>query len=293
EMGMAESDKAKRSVVQDAPFLAALTPFAAWAFGLHLLGGASSVGRVVAATVFAVGVALWLKPWRDMPVWSHVAPLAAWFALMAGLGEPPAAWKYAVRVALGLLLLVAARPWRGYPAARIRNLPLAFGIGMLVFVIWVFPESPWLAERAPGLYRFYVRYLVGLIPFGQMPEPLTAFPYAPEICGWPMALVRLAGSAVVISIIEEFFYRGFLYRWMLGNKFLEVDPGRRDWTTLLIISLVFASSHNQWFAALLCGWLYGWLYIKTRDIWAPCFAHIVTNFVLGLYVLTTGAYHFW
>lgn len=287
-----EARAAEEAQPDEVPFWAHLAPFAAWAFLLHVLGDPAP-WKHVAAVGAAIGLAFHLRPWRDMPTWSHVAPFAAWIAVMAGLGDPPAAWKYAVRAALGLALLLGTRPWRGYPAPRLRHVPLAVGVGLFVFVLWVFPESPWVAERAPGLHRFYVRFLVGLWPFGRMPEPLTEFPYAPEACGWALTLVRLAGSAFVIATIEEFFWRSFLYRWMLGPKFMEVDPGRFDGQVLLMVSAVFAVAHEQWFAGLLAGLIYGMLYIRTRDIWAAVIAHVVTNLVLGLYVLHTGLYHFW
>ncbi len=269
-----------------------LAPFGIWVFLLHVLGDPTPWTHAVALAA-GLGAAAWLRPWRDAATWSHVAPFVAWIALMMGLDEPAAAWKYATRTALGLGLLLAGRPWRWYTPPRLRHVPAALGVGLLVFVIWVFPESPWMAERAPGFYRFYVRFLVGLWPFGQMPEPLTEFPYAPETCGWLLTLVRLGGSAFVIAAIEEFFWRSFVYRWMLGNDFLKVDPGRLDVQALVLVSVVFAVAHEQWFAGFLAGLAYGLLFIRTRDIGAAILAHVVTNLVLGLYVLRTGLYHFW
>lgn len=277
------------------PIWTHLAPFAAWAFLRHILGDPAPWKDIVCIAA-AVSLAGYLRPWRDAATWAHVSPFAAWIALMMGLGEPTAI-GYAMRTCAGLGFLLASRPWRWYSRPRIRNLPAAFLVGMLVFAIWVFPESPWMSERAPGVYRFYVRFLVGLWPFGKMPEISTtlpsASPFAPETCGWAFTLIRLGGSALVIAAIEEYFWRSFLYRWMMGSDFLKVDPGRLEWSTLLIVSLVFASAHEQWFAGLLCGLAYGLLFIRTRDIGAAIFAHMVTNFVLGLYVLTTGLYHFW
>ena len=120
-----------------------------------------------------------------------------------------------------------------------------------------------------------------------------SIPYAPEICGWPLTLIRLAGSAFVISVIEEFFWRGFLYRWTLGGDFLRVDAGRLGWSRFLIVAAVFGFEHNEWLAGFVAGLAYGWLYVRTRDIWAACFAHAVTNLALGVYVLKTGAFFFW
>jgi membrane protease YdiL (CAAX protease family) len=43
----------------------------------------------------------------------------------------------------------------------------------------------------------------------------------------------------------------------------------------------------------LCGLLFTWLMVKTRDIWAAILAHAVTNGLLGWYAVQTGAYWFW
>jgi hypothetical protein len=163
---------------------------------------------------------------------------------------------------------------------------LAVGFG--VWGLWTFFESSWCPV---ALSDFYVKWAVR--PLGEPRAVVTVILYAPEICGWPLALVRLAGSALVISVIEEFFWRGFLYRWMLGGDFIRVDAGRFDFGRFLLVAVVFGFEHNEWLAGVAAGLAYGWLYVKTRDIWAAVAAHAVTNLALGLYVLKTGAWQFW
>ncbi len=218
---------------------------------------------------------------------SHVAPFVAWLFLMHMLGDP-AGWKYAVRSVTCLGLLVWLRPWRWYGGLRIRNLIPAFAVGVAVFIAWVGPESAWM-DRWPAAKDLYLRWAV--LPFGKLPEPLTQFPYAPETCGWALSLSRLLGSALVIAVIEEFFWRGFLYRWMLGREFLKVDLGRFDAVMFIAIAVLFGLEHDRWLAGIVAA--YGFLLLRTRDIWAAAAAHVVTNFLLGLYVLATGAYSFW
>lgn len=222
--------------------------------------------------------------------WAHIVPFVAWLFLMQMLGDA-AGWKYAVRTVVCAGLFLALRPWAGYPVLKIRNLSLAFTAGVAVYAIWVGPQTGWLAQRFPALQDFYLRYAV--LPWGRHPDPLTSFPYAPEVCGWPLALTRLAGSAFVIAVIEEFFFRGWLYRWMLGKDFRAVDPGRFDLWPFLLTAVVFAVEHNEWLAGLWAGLIFGWLYLKTRDIWATAIAHATTNFILGWHVLATGEYQYW
>jgi uncharacterized protein len=220
-------------------------------------------------------------------VTAHVVPFVAWIFLMHMLGDP-SGMTYAIRTVVCVGIFLGLRPWRWYPAFQLRNLPISVAVGIAVFVIWVFPESPWM----PAVLRdFYMKHL--MLPFFKLPEPLTEFVYAPEVCGWPLSLVRLAGSAFVIAIIEEFFWRGFLYRWMLGRYFLDVDHGQLRWGMLVVVSIVFGFEHARWFAGIIAGLAYALLYVKTRDIWAASIAHVITNMLLGQYVLITESYMFW
>jgi len=230
---------------------------------------------------------------HERAMWAHVVPFVMWLFLMRMLPDPPS-HGYAWRSLICLALLLGFRPWRfGYSPLRIRNLPLAFAVGIAVFAVWVFPESDWLRRRAPEIHSFYDRWLVGLWPPGKPSEPLTDVPYAPETAGWFLSLVRLAGSAFVIAVIEEFFFRGFVYRWLQARRWLECDPGRFDRPAFWLTVLVFALEHEQWFAGALAGIAYGWLYLRTRDVWAAAAAHVVTNYTLGWYVLATQSYQFW
>ena len=216
-------------------------------------------------------------------------PFAAWLVLMAAPGLPPA-WNYALRTVVCLVLFMWLCPSRGYARLRIRNLPSAFLVGVAVFAVWVLPESPWM-ERWPALRDLYLRWAV--LPLGTMPAPLTVFPFAPEVCGWLLALVRLAGSVLVIAPIEEFFWRGLVYRWLIGKEFTQIDLGTLRWPILLAVSVCFGLEHDRWLVGIMAGLAYGLLMIRTRDIWAAVAAHGVTNFLLGLYVLAMGAYRFW
>jgi len=226
-------------------------------------------------------------------MWTHVAPFGAWLLLMSALPSLlplPAAWTYAVRTAIGLGLFLWFCPWRWYAPLRLRSVPLAVIVGVVVFVVWVLPEAS-VMDRLPRLRDLY--QLVGITPPWKMPEPLTETPYAPEVCGWPLTLIRIAGSAFVIAFIEEFFWRGFLYRWMFKSNFLSVDPGLMHKGYFIAIAVFFGLEHTQWLVGIFAGLAYGWLMIRTRDIWAASLAHVLTNLLLGIYVVLTRSYQFW
>ena len=242
---------------------------------------------------------------------AHVIPFAIWLTMMVWFDDPT--WSYMARSIGGLITLAIFRPWRWYPKLNWRNIPAAIGVGIFILFVWVIFESPWVVHHAPAVTEWYDRLFVDpfMHPFqtrelfeiapGVMApyEVLTEGPHAglhaydPRASGWLVFSIHMLGTSVFIAIIEEFFYRGFLYRWMQGSPFFRIDAGRLHWPMLLLISLFFSVSHFEVGAAIICGIAYGLLYIKTRDIWAAIIAHGTTNFLLGFYVIKFNAYQFW
>jgi CAAX prenyl protease-like protein len=228
-----------------------------------------------------------LKNEEREAVWRHAAPFLVWVLVMC-LPMQNQALRYAIQVGGGVIAFLVARPWRYYSGLSVRWLPVSVLVGVGVFVCWVLPESP-LIRRIPWLYDLYMSVAVR----GGAAPASGGSPYAPEQCGWVLAGVRLAGSAFVIAVIEEFFWRGFLMRWLRGHSFLSVFPRGMGWGILLTSSVLFGLEHSRWLMGVLAGLAYGLLYIRTGDLWAAVAAHITTNYLLGLYVLATGAYVFW
>ena len=222
----------------------------------------------------------------------HVVPFLAWIFLMSMLdGVLDAGWKYAARTFLCLGLLVYLRPWRWYSRLTLRNVPAGIAVGVFVFGFWIFFETDFMS-RFEGIHRLYLSVGTLMKPW-ELISPVQQITYDPAQIGWPLTAIRLLGSAVVIAIIEEFFWRGWMYRWIIKEDFLSVDPGTLNWKALLIMSLMFASVHQRWLAGFACGICYGLLYIRTKDVWAPTIAHFTTNFLLGVYVLWSGKFEFW
>ena len=243
-------------------------------------------------------------------VLAHVIPFAMWLTMMVWFDDPT--WSYMARSIGGLILLAIFRPWRWYPKLNLKNIPVAIGVGIFIGVVWVGLETPWMVDNAPGVTEWYDRLFVDLMkPFKtrelydigngimapyeviQEGEHAGLHVYDPKASGLLIFAVHMLGTSVFIAIIEEFFYRGFLYRWMQGSPFFRIDAGNLHWPMLMLISLFFSVSHFEWGAAIICGVCYGLLYIKTRDIWASIIAHGTTNFLLGLYVIKYDAYQFW
>lgn len=185
-------------------------------------------------------------------------------------------WLYALQVALPLAALVYLWPHytelRGAPMPRPGDLVLGVAVGAAVFAVWIrldFP--PWVIGTSEGFD-----------PRDEAGRVLTS-----------LAFTRLFGAALVVPIIEELFWRSFILRWLEHARFTEVGPSTVGVVPLLVSSALFATEHHLWLAGLLAGLTYGWLYLRTANLWVPVIAHTVTNAILGGWVLATGSWTFW
>ena len=209
----------------------------------------------------------------------YAAPFVAWIALQMAL--PATAVGYAVRtgvtavIGLACLLVLKAPcgfPWRGVIVGLIG--------GLVVNVLWIAPEySTW--------YRTWME-----LPIGELPPAAGPSPYEPSVCGWPLTIVKLIGSAFVIAPVEEVFFRSFLYRRLQARDFRAVPISRFDLSAFLWMVFLFTLEHDRPVVAALAGAAYGLLAIRF-GLGSAIVAHVVTNLMLGLHAIYRGEWWFW
>jgi len=225
-------------------------------------------------------------------VLAHAVPFLSWVGLRLLFDQvaPGRAWPYAVQTVASGLLLAVLRPWRYYPRPGLRHLPLALLGGLLVLVVWVGPFLG-MGDGMPWIQEFYLRFCV--LPLGRLPAMPGSSPYAPDVCGWSLALIRVGGSAFVIAVAEEFFWRGFLYRRLVQTDFLRLPLDAFDREAFWLSALLFGLEHREWAAGVVAALVYSAIMLRTKDIWASVMAHSLTNLLLGIYVISARAYGFW
>ena len=198
-------------------------------------------------------------------------------SLGQGLGIDPR-WWYGVRsvVVAGLLAFY----WSEYAELRptdsragLTDWILAVVVGVLIIVAWVMLNfSPLALGGGGGGY-----------------DPRTAT----GAIDWRLVLVRAGGSTLVVPVMEELFWRSFLMRWIERPSFLGVSPSELGVKAIAVSAVLFGVEHTQWFAGILAGLGYAWLYIRTRNLWVAILAHAVSNGVLSWWVISQGAWGFW
>jgi len=190
------------------------------------------------------------------------------------MANAPRYWVYPLQTVVSGALL--AQGWRHLGWRAPRHLLLAFVVAAAAFALWIAPQE-WLGfpPRKEGFD----------------PEFFGA-------AGWPYALnfgVRFLRLVVVVPLIEEVFWRGFLLRYLIDEDFTRVPFGAFSWKSFGVVSVAFCFEHSppDWAAALATGILYNFLACRTRNLAACVFAHAITNLLLGIYVLHTRQWGFW
>jgi CAAX prenyl protease-like protein len=192
---------------------------------------------------------------------------AAWLA-------SPEYWIYPSQTLIcGAILLWF---WREYKLEAPRQVWFALAIGLVVFAVWIAPQ------------KF----------FGVSPR-LTGFD--PEVFAdrpalyWSTVLLRFVRLVVVVPLVEEIFWRGFLLRYLINERFTAIAIGTFSWVSFTVVVVGFGFSHSaaDWIAAFVCGALYNLVAYRTRSLSSCVIAHAFTNLLLGLWIMQTRQWGFW
>ena len=166
---------------------------------------------------------------------------------------------------------------RSYDELRFDNLKAlhllgALATGTVVFVLWI--NMDWDFATLGSSEAYDPRILPG--------KTYYAF-----------LAVRFAGTALVVPVFEELFWRSFVLRYIINHDFTLVKIGAFTWMSFVVSSLLFGSEHHLWLAGIMAGIFYNLLLYWSRNIYACIIAHSVTNLLLGIYVIRTGSWQFW
>jgi CAAX prenyl protease-like protein len=198
---------------------------------------------------------------------------------------------YTAKIALTIAAMVVVLP--GYRQFPCRVSMLAVDVGVIGGVLW-------LVLCHLNLERHLVDLLgkesgiVGLLGLGERASynPFEQLAHTP---GWAYTFlaVRFVGLVLIVPVIEEFFLRGFLMRYVMGPNWWEIPFGQVNRTALLVGVLFPVLYHPEKLAALAWFSLVTWLMVRTKNIWDCVTAHAITNLMLGIYVVTQGEWRLW
>jgi CAAX prenyl protease-like protein len=225
---------------------------------------------------------------------AHVAPFFLFMVLLA-LGEivtklfegqafwviaTPRYWVFPLQTILcGAVLAWHWRTYQWQPPARV---VFTLAVALLVFAIWVSPQELFglPARRAGFEPAFFGRH--GVVPCLHVG-------------------LRFLRLVIVVPLLEEVFWRGFLLRYLIHQEFTRVAFGTFQSRAFALVAFFFALAHwgvgfwpgPDFWPALITGALYNIVAYRTRQLSSCVLAHAVTNLLLGIYIMRTGQWGFW
>jgi uncharacterized protein len=189
---------------------------------------------------------------------------------------------YTIKIALTTLAMLAVIP--GYMAFRTRVHGIAWVVGAVGGVVWIL-----LAKLQVATYPMLPEMLSSLLEMGGRSgfNPLEELKDNPA-WAYGFLAIRFFGLVVVVAVIEEFFLRGFLMRYVMDIDWPLIPFGvvnRLGLATVILFPIVY---HPERLAAAAWFTMVTWLMLRTKSIWDCVIAHAVTNLLMGLWVVYSG-----
>ena len=222
-------------------------------------------------------------------LWAYVLPFAVFMGGLALISlvqsfapaenaplwlAEPKYWIFPLQTVLCSALLVWF--WKTYEWGAKWHVITAVLTGLVVLALWISPQWLFGAEQRtdgfnPGLFAG------------------SAALY------WGTLILRFIRLVVIVPLLEEIFWRGFLLRYLIKEDFTKVSFGTFSWFSFGVVTVMFGLAHfgPDFIPALLTGAIYNLLAVKTRSLACCVLAHAVTNLGLGLYIMQTGQWGFW
>jgi CAAX prenyl protease-like protein len=195
---------------------------------------------------------------------------------------------YTVKIALTITAMLFVLP--GYRQFPFRVSLLAIAVGVVGVILWIVLCKLQIERKllAPlGLEK--------LLRLGDRPafNPLEELAATPA-WAYTFLAIRFIGLALIVAIIEEFFLRGFLMRFVVRETWWTVPFGTLTRAAAIIGTAVPMLMHpGELLAAAVWFSLVTWLMFRTKNIWDCVAAHAVTNLLLGIYVVTQHQWQLW
>jgi exosortase E/protease (VPEID-CTERM system) len=242
-------------------------------------------------------------------------------------------WVIFLGLALGGVALAERAPWlqrAGGAAAAPAAVPDAAGayLGPLLAALaaalltglWsTGPFDPWYGARATAAVLILLAVRRSLPPL--LPRAREAL--APALIGlaacaawlaWPAGdggalaewlarlspaaraawlAVRVLGSVLVVPLVEELAFRGFLLPWLVSPDFEAVPPRAFTATAVVLSSVAFGALHQSWVLGALAGLAFAAARLRRGRLADAVLAHAVCNAGVAAAALWGGRLDLW
>jgi CAAX prenyl protease-like protein len=237
-----------------------------------------AVAHIAPLAVFMVLMLLGSLPGLE---WKH--PSAPWWR------QQPQQWIYPLQTVLCLGLI--AFWWRHYTFRPLGAKAWLWGVagGVVGIALWILPS--WWHMRSGQT--------VAWLGVADRSEPgfnpdLFASGSAPW---WAAVVARFVRMTVAVALVEELFWRGFLWRHFAAGegKWDALPVGVPHLPAIALTTGLMTIAHHpsDYAACLVWSLLVSVVAVQTRSLGACVVMHAVSNFLLGLYIMATKQWGLW
>jgi uncharacterized protein len=246
--------------------------------------------------------------WQENATAAHTVPFFTFLGLMLIPGSfeinnpelpwwryQPQIWFYPIQcLIVGLMI---AFWWRHYQFRPLGLRPMVLGmvVGAVGIGLWLLPN--WLHRH----YGWEVRWPGSeklLLGFHDRPKGFNPDVFAQGSAAWWITVVlRFLRGVLIVPLIEEPFWRSFLWRSVADRDQRWQRPpfGLKHGKAILLtsIAMMLAHSPQDYATCLIWSLLISMLAVSTRSLGACVVAHATSNLLMNIYIMTTREYGFW
>ncbi len=250
-----------------------------------------------------------LKIWRKDRTLAYVVPFAVFmiFGLIYQFGGEAIRWEhddapwwrhwpeqlfYPIQTVVCLLVLGFF--WHHYEFRWSNKVWIGVVAGFVGIGFWLLPTTLydfWGMEGKPD--GFFAK-LTGLAPRKEGFDPGV---FESGWAYWASLVMRVTRAVVVVALVEEIFWRGFLMRFLLDmdGNYWKVPFGKASWLTFGVVTLAFMIAHApiDYAGALVYGALTYGVAVWTKSLLACVVMHAVANATMAWYAMEYGKYGLW
>src|SRR5687768_3962341 len=189
---------------------------------------------------------------------AYILPMATFlvFTWIGGTWKNLYPISYVAKAIVVAIMLVVL--WKHYTKIRWNHWWLGVIVGVIGIFQWV-PMQLWLQKQSTYFAPSYVcpnhpeitRKGGGACEICKTEmvsdafNPLEAFS-SPQVA-WAFIVVRIIGAVLIVPVMEELFWRDFLWREIIApSDFKLAKVGELEWPAFLVVAGAFALVHGNW-----------------------------------------------
>lgn len=166
-------------------------------------------------------------------------------------------------------------------------------VSMAILWVWrplnLLPYRPsWIVLPAALLVT-----VLWIVLLGPQPDADSKFAHGLASLGaagpWWL-LLRIVGTVVTVPIAEELAFRAYLLCKLTKTEVSIRGNLPLHWPAFALSSLAFGFLHGAWVAGTIAGAVYAWVRWRSKHIGDAIVAHALTNALLVVYALASGAW---